>query len=740
MEPLFDAEFDLSQLSIVTHSDIDDLAQYIEEQARPKAINELRLRYVKNRLIKFEPTLWSPDKKYNIGDDIVIFCSDGNSMLKRRGRVINIDFNQNSNLGLDGPNFRYNKLKVKCMDGIHFYPSDCPELKTWLENSSLERDSTEGAKIGNPYLTPSSISEKYYEIINPRLVDALHIDGRFVNFEQEWSLHKIANRIFIPGETIQNICYYLLQNRRPIPIDEITSKFGNEYNQDLPNFKFVLCLRLKEEKLFLHYYENGISYWTIAPPPSRAENKLDYDSIRNGVLKLTLGLRKILANIGVYQSNQIINLRVKGNYPIKAVYDGNNSIQSGQILDWMEESNLAIGDKVFIKINEDGESLRLYSQYEVTPREEPPWIQLHDEERRDIPLRDKIFLVLKEIGQYLHYRKIHELVRKRFDGVEELNSIAATLSLNKHLFQQEYKMLWGLSEWSTSQNPVDKTSIIFAVREDDLIFTILNNHGEPMEYGEICRQISQYFGLPLEYVKDADILDPNDTRIIRLLNGTFALVSWKDSLLEDLEAIKKRMEDIKRITAEIWDFEKLMHDITTEINQIELQKDNLKVEQNILLENNKLLDKENQCLILRIPIAPFNFLYFLLPLVLIGITLLIYLYFQTNIPMLILIVIGLIILITFFLFINTWHKKYKIDRQAIEKLKIIEQETNAIKEKIINNQNVIYDIENKIDKLFEQRKSIESDIEKLNTNMKDVSINDLDIEVKLFEDKIKLFP
>lgn len=550
---------DILQLQVVTPCDLDLLAQHINHIARPCHIDDLRRIFVEQRFESRKVHHWSPEKSFRVGDDItVLMRSSDNEIIQRKGRVVAV--HKGCNLYIDELRFRYDKIDVKCSDGIHHYPSNCPDLREHIEAHLSQESAIQSENLSVQFLTPTTLSRQLAEVVDPELQLALRSDPRFIAFRNYWFVRTLLDRVSLTHDQLVESYNYLIDQRRPVGIKELLKRAGG-IEEDMSPTEFGLNKSLEETRIFCHFENAGEILWSVAAPPSRAENKLDHNSLKAGTIRATLGVRKLLANIGIKQEHVAVPIRIKGNYRIYGVYDGSETIQSGQIAEWMAESKLIPDDKIYLKIDEDGSSLRLYSQYEVQGREErEPHRPTGSEEqiKSDVPIRDKIYLVLQEACVFLHYRQIHERVSNRFSGNELLDSIAATLSLNKHLFQQAYKMLWGLVEWQVDKTEVDATAIIFAVRDKDLVYEILRTRGEPMEYNEICRNVADYFALRFEAIHSVDFLDNSDSRIVRLADGFFAIREWKALREQELKEQKQLLNKISQLIARNWELETLL--------------------------------------------------------------------------------------------------------------------------------------------------------------------------------------
>jgi len=75
---------EFSWLANITTADLDRLVSYIENLKRPVPLEDLRLEYVQNRLAEDEPTLWSPEKQYHVGDPVTVLVYDEFGKIVRR--------------------------------------------------------------------------------------------------------------------------------------------------------------------------------------------------------------------------------------------------------------------------------------------------------------------------------------------------------------------------------------------------------------------------------------------------------------------------------------------------------------------------------------------------------------------------------------------------------------------------------------------------------------------------------
>ena len=123
--------------------DVDHLLGLLEEADAPLSTDNLRVAYIEKRLQALEIGLWSPERRYHVGDELVVIMYDAlGSIIQKRGRVSSVSANHFDNLGLDVPKMRYDVINVICSNGVHRYPSNCPELKEYINGESFGEDSS----------------------------------------------------------------------------------------------------------------------------------------------------------------------------------------------------------------------------------------------------------------------------------------------------------------------------------------------------------------------------------------------------------------------------------------------------------------------------------------------------------------------------------------------------------------------------------------------------------------------
>jgi len=519
---------DSSQFTFISESDINILADYLDSIGQPVKLSNLRREFIRHRLNESEIQYWTPEKAFVTGDDIIVLLrnNEDDSIVQRKGKVISIQKNCRDDLGLDGPRFRYDKICVKCDLERHYYIANCPELSSFIEQSIYNKEES----IKEFPLTVDTLSFTLANTLDPILINELLKDYRFVHFNNEWCLQSLLSSFIIRKEVIEKARKALFCARRPLTMKEILTETDLIESDNIELIKFLLCLNLEKDKLFCCFTEDDEIFLNIASPPSRAVNKVESYTIEKGIIRVTLGVRKLLVNIGIHTQNSPIPIRIKGNYLVHGVFDGDSHIQSGEIAEWMKETSLIPGDHIFLAIDEDQSSLRLYSQYDVEKRDYPidliEPIEEIEPDLESIAIRDKIYIVLKNAKSFLHYKHIHSEIIRKFRGSEKPQSIAATLSINRQMFCQGYRTLWGLVEWQGEEYSPDRTAIIFAAQEDDLVYQLLVKNEQPLSYDDLCRSIAEYFCLSKSTIRSSDVLNSDDKRIIRLLDGRFALSEW----------------------------------------------------------------------------------------------------------------------------------------------------------------------------------------------------------------------
>jgi len=337
---------------------------------------------------------------------------------------------------------------------------------------------------------------------------------------------------------------------------------------------------LKRDSRFLLATDTPEKLWKLAPPPKQALNTLKSEMINTGAIRITRGLLRMLDYYGLGEQ---VELRVYGDYRLMASVDRTAGyIWSDDIRKWFEENGLEEGDKIWVVCPEaDDKLLRLYHTVEAVRRK--------GQKRSDIVfrgLRSQVYELLESRGKWLHVKRIQQGIRELYGAHPRKKSIEATLSKNDHLFvrMRRQRGIWGLRAWGNEvdEERVDLQSLLLAIGDDDLVYRVLEAHGEPLSERKIVEEIGSLFGVSPRTLLMTTLIDRKDPRLV-LLTDKWALKEWTDRWQSELTGLGKKLQHLETLKCKIdavrWERDSLQQELLhvqaearTVQNQIEADK------------------------------------------------------------------------------------------------------------------------------------------------------------------------
>ena len=602
MESITDRKFWENQFTI-NQLDIDLIFEYLTKQQLPVSILELTETLIRNR-IQRSPFLdnvrvYSPEQKYTINERIFFLGKDGS---RKYARVTHIDYGH-SHAELHLTSYDVITVRFEIDKSEAKYVSNCPEfpLRFRPYKNSIKEEI---------YLTPGQLVTEFGEIIIPKLVNALQQDTRFVCFANKWLIKD--NLIDLLPEELEKIHQKIRIKRKPLSVNNICEEIWgiDQNNTRYQIYLFSINCALKNDRYrrFVNIGPESEGLWALAPPPRQATITLSDDAVSKGLIKLTLGLKKILDYC--LMENEVTFLTY-GNYEIKGYLDTENKVVFGiQIKSWYEENFLKAKDKIIIKAPEAfGGIPRIYTPYEKRRVFEP---SEEKEKREKIFLRDRIFSILKREGKYLHYKTICKMISKEISVDVRPAVVEAILSVNQHLFTRTApsRGLWGLKEWTIERTKrgVDLNSLLLAIYEEDWVYKILKENNKPLNAREIANQLAQLFLIPSETILQTTFIDPKDRRLVKSIDDQWALRDWIKLWKQKVAKIQETLNQLNDLRSQLHDLQRQYQQKCEELRKvlavrekialdIKLRKQNIESLANKLSKVEKLQWQEEEKLI-----------------------------------------------------------------------------------------------------------------------------------------------
>jgi uncharacterized protein YlxW (UPF0749 family) len=410
-----------------------------------------------------------------------------------------------------------------------------------------------------------------------------------VNANDEWILKEHLPRI--RRDEVDCCCQYIKDRECPVLSSELTCNVL-KCSPESPKselFKFSVDYHLQLEPDLVKYDSPEGIKWDIkrALPPRLIRNTLSSDAISFGFIKITKGLRELLEYCGT--SERVI-FKTYGEYEI--VGDVDTSLQrvyGEDLRRWYLENDLKPDDIIYIKTPDspDGYPI-LYTAFERKARK-----TYSDEKKREVGrkanLRHRIYTLLAERNEYLHLKEIQKQIENALQQTLQLQSLAAVLSANTHLFRRlpRTRGLWGLSRWETEARVIDSISLSLAIREEDWVVVVLQEFGQPLSVIEIAEKLSSVFITPKDKILEINFFDPGDERLVQL-NGKWALKTWVDEWQKKHQDIGVKVSDYHKLSEELNRLRLDEKALQTKVTRLEDAKS---VAKEKLASANEMLDK-----------------------------------------------------------------------------------------------------------------------------------------------------
>ena len=514
----------------------DHLANSLIKQIvqRSDELAELAVRQILEQDIRFRGhPVYSPERKYQIGDELNFLSPIG----LRRGLVVYISPGHSTTIsGIDLP---FDEICVRFRDkeDSRKYVSNCPSFPTRFSYD-------EGMQGARPYehpVTPGQIVMRFGKIILPSVKQALGADPRFCTFDsEEWMLTSFLTYF---DERVTHAVITELRKSEQASAEKLAALVCGPEKDARPSasIAFSLSCHLNNDPphRFAMARAHSSVIWTLSPPPKQAVCTLDAEMIMAGRIRVSGDFQKI---VDFYGLTSVLNMQAYGGYRIRAIYDSaGRCVYGEEVRAWIEENGLSPGHKVYIKSPASSDApLVLFSEHEIYQRPEPGG-PVTPEHSRSF-LRHKIYAVLIEAREWLHYSEISKRLNKSGFEVQQA-SVVATLSSNEHVFCRfgPTRGLWGLTRWLAKAQscPVNPQSLSITIREEQWVHRILREEGEPLSPKEVERRLSETFGVSLGTIRELTIIDGTDPAVGQLRDGRLLLISWIHQWDERLKACEK---------------------------------------------------------------------------------------------------------------------------------------------------------------------------------------------------------
>jgi hypothetical protein len=279
---------------VLEPSEINQIYQFIHEQARPILIKELGELIIRRRLELHSEAnqrrIYSPEQKYVPGEQIFFCFHDNKYRLAEILRIEPCSFNE----------YGYYERIIVSVEGFEkekTYVSNCPHFPLRF---NLSEDDIDTANPGNVVATPGQLFTKYEDSIKSMMKQSLLKQDGLLNVNDEWFISDEVPKI--RHDEVQRCCEYIKKNRKPIASHKLVCDVlkCRPSSPKFSIFRFSLDHHLDNDQNFIKYQtKNGIE-WDIkrSIPPRQIRNTLTLAAITSGFIKITKGLQELVDFFG----------------------------------------------------------------------------------------------------------------------------------------------------------------------------------------------------------------------------------------------------------------------------------------------------------------------------------------------------------------------------------------------------------------------------------------------------------
>ena len=268
----------------------------------------------------------------------------------------------------------------------------------------------------------------------------------------------------------------------------------------------------------------------------------------------------------------IVELRCYGSEKLLCtlIFDDQDThfLESKALQHWYKENGVEPGDVIWLAVEEVNPlALRIYTEWDRDADAYRRYEQQRNLEALpsvDLPIRDLIWLYFKRTRKVAHRSEVVRAILTDRPEISE-RSVDACFSANSHLFVRTGEHdKWGLKEWGIEQvtmiehpkgsNPWMSTDAVYPtvtvpldyvlanVAAEDLVYKVLRGAKTSLSDSQITEKIANYLGVDRDILARASFLDPKDSRLIRLHDGTFALREDLEKVISELTAREHELE------------------------------------------------------------------------------------------------------------------------------------------------------------------------------------------------------
>lgn len=308
------------------------------------------------------------------------------------------------------------------------------------------------------------------------------------------------------------------------------------------------------------------------------------------------------------REHPIVELRCYGSEKLLCILthdDRDNWIlESKALWRWYKENGAEPGDVIWLTVEETIPLvLRIYTEWD----RDVDAYRRYEQRRKletlpsiDLPIRDLLWLYFKRAQKIAHRSEIAKAVLAERPEISE-GSIDACLSANPHLFARAgQRGIWGLREWGIEQVAIyeprkgdDPWTVTYADRPkvvvpfdyvleniaaEGLVYKVLRGAKTSLSYSQIAEKISKYFGVDRNILIRMSFLDPQDSRLARLHDGTFALRENLEEVISELTENEKEYK--KSLARTVEEIDKLQDELIYAVSRYEAEISRVEHERN----------------------------------------------------------------------------------------------------------------------------------------------------------------
>ncbi len=510
----------------VSTAHADEAVSYLSKSSEPVSIEQAARHVLSQDLRKrITARLYNPDETFRVGETLCFLTRGGTCTY---AKVLEVHrYPDSDRITVEFVDEKW-RGRFSCNPTDFVASCSDPELKTPYPND-----------VPRPgFVTETEWVQRHLPFFESQLRARMVTDDRFAVVDDEcWACSRV---IQFPKEVLDQVRVRLLPAPDGLGTGEMLELLGFPATQA---YSWSLDFALGGDHRFVKERAlHGGYVWNFAPPPPHAVVTVCAQDFRDGALHVTSGIRQMLDFYRVRGPSVL--LRAHAVYEVPVVLDG-DILLGPRLKEWFWENNIGPGDRVKVAAPEPG-SPHLHI-YPISRVHEPSEREREPSSMPSLLLRHRIHVLLKDAEEYMHYKVLAEQIARDAGIPVKPASVNACLNRSRHLFEPYVpgSGLWGLCGWSGRMDVrTNLLSLEFTLHrtEGDSVYKVLRDHRQPMTAEEIAKELAAIFAVRYEEVLRICPVDPNDERLLQLLDDTWILKEFVENARSRLEQLNAMLD------------------------------------------------------------------------------------------------------------------------------------------------------------------------------------------------------